>query len=391
MRNEVYANYHEKFVKNTIIYASLDTNLLYFSKNMTPKDLVSKKELKNLFEKGLIIDDGRNLYKPVKLSKNPETNEYNVVVYDETRAYVFSSEDSEVFPLSPTYNADTRVITIPDQDGVLYFKGSSETALVPGAQTALAIGVESVTITAKPDEGYTFDPESVFMWEIDTRIEVTPAEPTFNDSTGVITIPSKTGCVYKINGLVVQSGPQDPIAKDTEVVVTVVADQGYKLSAESVTQWTFQWSDIEVTPAAPTFNDSTGVITIPSETGCIYKINDLVVQSGPQEPIAKDTEVVVTVVADQGYKLNKDSIVEWTFEWSDIEVTTVAPTFNDTTGVITIPDVEGVIYKIGDTALVAGPQEPITKDLEVIVTATPDEGYKFSAESVTQWTFEWSD
>jgi hypothetical protein len=317
MRNEVYASYHEKFVKNTIIYASLDTNLLYFSKDMTPKDLVSKKELKNLFEKGLIIDDGRNLYKPVKLSKNPETNEYNVVVYDGTDAYVFSSEDSEVFPLSPSYNAETRVITIPDQDGVLYFKDSSETPLVPGNQTALEIGVENVTITAKPDEGYVFDPESTLVWIIDVRIEVEPTAVTFDDSTGVITIPSKTGCVYKIDGLVVQSGPQ--------------------------------------------------------------------------EPIDKDTEVVVTVVADQGYKLDEDSIVEWTFEWSDIEVTTVAPTFDDTTGVITIPDVEGVIYKIGDTALVAGPQEPIAKDVEVIVTATPDEGYKFSAESVTQWTFEWSD
>jgi hypothetical protein len=284
---------------------------------MTPKDLVSKKELKNLFEKGLIIDDGRNLYKPVKLSKNPETNEYNVVVYDGTDAYVFSSEDSEVFPLSPSYNAETRVITIPDQDGVLYFKDSSETPLVPGNQTALEIGVENVTITAKPDEGYVFDPESTLVWIIDVRIEVEPTAVTFDDSTGVITIPSKTGCVYKIDGLVVQSGPQ--------------------------------------------------------------------------EPIDKDTEVVVTVVADQGYKLDEDSIVEWTFEWSDIEVTTVAPTFDDTTGVITIPDVEGVIYKIGDTALVAGQQEPIAKDVEVIVTATPDEGYKFSAESVTQWTFEWSD
>lgn len=317
MRNEVYARYHEKFVKNTIIYASLDTNLLYFSKDMTPKDLVSKKELKNLFEKGLIIDDGRNLYKPVKLSKNPETNEYNVIVYDEDEAHVFSSEDGEVFPLSPSYKADTRVITIPDQDGVLYFKDSSETALDPGAQTALAIGVESVTITAKPDEGYVFDPESTLVWIIDTRIEVTPDAVTFDESTGIITIPSKTGCIYKIDGLVVQSGPQ--------------------------------------------------------------------------EPIDKDTEVVVTVVADQGYKLDKDSIVEWTFTWSDIEVTTVAPTFNDTTGVITIPDEEGVIYKIGDTALVAGPQEPIAKDVEVIVTATPDEGYKFSAESVTQWTFQWTD
>lgn len=243
MRNEVYASYHEKFVKNTIIYASLDTNLLYFSKDMTPKDLVSKKELKNLFEKGLIIDDGRNLYKPVKLSKNPATNEYNVVVYNENEAYVFSSEDSEVFPLTPTYNAGTRVITIPDQDGVLYFKGSSERALVPGAQTALAIGVESFTIIAKPEEGYVFDPEAVLVWEIDTRIEVIPAAATFNDSTGVITIPSETGCIYKIGDQIAQSGPQAPIAKDTNVVVTVVADQGYKLAIGSTVTWTFKWSD----------------------------------------------------------------------------------------------------------------------------------------------------
>ena len=243
MRTEVYSSYHEKFVKNTIIYASLDTNLLYFSKDMAPKDLVSKKELENLFEKGLMIDDGRNLYKPVKLSKNPATNEYNVVVYDETEAYVFSSEDVEVVPLSPTYNEVTRVITIPDQDGVLYFEDSSETALVPGVQTPLAIGVESVTITAEPDEGYTFDPISVLVWEIDTKIEVTPAAATFDNSTGVITIPSETGCVYKIGNVVVPSGPQDPIAKSTNVVVTVVADQGYVFTTGSTVTWTFNWSD----------------------------------------------------------------------------------------------------------------------------------------------------
>lgn len=243
MRNEVYASYHEKFVKNTIIYASLDTNLLYFSKDMTPKDLVSKKELKNLFEKGLLIDDGRNLYRPIKLSKNQATNEYNVVVYDETQAYVFSSEDSEVFPLTPTYNAGTRVITIPDQDGVLYFKGSSERALVPGAQTALAIGVESFTIIAKPEEGYVFDPEAVLVWEIDTRIKVEPTAATFDNSTGIITIPSKTGCIYKIGDTALVAGQQDPIAKDTDVVVTVVADQGYVFAIGSTVTWTFKWSD----------------------------------------------------------------------------------------------------------------------------------------------------
>jgi len=126
---------------------------------------------------------------------------------------------------------------------VLYFKDSSEIALVPGNQTALEIGVENVMITAKPDEGYVFDPESTLVWIIDTRIEVTPAAATFDDSTGIITIPSETGCIYKIDGQVAQSGPQDPIAKDTEVVVTVVADQGYKLDKDSIVEWTFEWSD----------------------------------------------------------------------------------------------------------------------------------------------------
>lgn len=243
MKNEIYASYNEKFLKNTIIYASLDTNLLYFTKDMDPKDLVSKNELKNLFEKGVIIDDGQNLYKPVKLSKNSDTNEYEVVVYDETEAHVFSSEDSEVFPLSPSYNAETRVITIPDQDGVLYFKDSSETALDPGAQTALAVGVESVTITAKPDEGYVFDPESTLVWIIDARIEVEPTAVTFDNSTGIITIPSKTGCIYKIDGSIVESGTQGPINKDVDVVVTVEADIGYKLKENSTISWTFSWSD----------------------------------------------------------------------------------------------------------------------------------------------------
>jgi hypothetical protein len=81
------------------------------------------------------------------------------------------------------------------------------------------------------------------VWEIDTRIEVTPAAATFNNSTGVITIPSKTGCIYKIDGSIVESGTQEPIDKDVDVVVTVEADIGYKLKENSTISWTFSWSD----------------------------------------------------------------------------------------------------------------------------------------------------
>lgn len=243
MQHNVYANYSEKFVKNVILFAEEDNGPLYFSEDALPENRVSKSELSNLFKKGLLVNFNDVLYSPIKLFKNTISNEYNIVIFDGTTSYTFTSEDNELYPLSPTYNPTTRVLTIPDQEGVLYFKDSETVAMNPGNQTALIIGPENVTITAKPDEGYVFDPEAILVWVFDTLSEVEPMSPTFNDGTGVITIPSKTGCVYKIDGSIVESGTQEPIDKDVDVVVTVEADLGYKLKENSTISWTFSWSD----------------------------------------------------------------------------------------------------------------------------------------------------
>lgn len=243
MKNEIYADYDEKFIKSTIVYAFEDNGSLYFSEDTLPKNRVSKLELSNLFKKGLLVNFNDVLYSPIKLLKNAISNEYNVVIVDGSNSYTFTSEDNELYPLSPTYSPTTRVLTIPDQEGVLYFKNSETVAMNPGKQTALTIGPENVTITAKPDEGYMFDPEATLVWVFDTLSEVEPTAATFNDGTGVITIPSKTGCVYKIDGSIAESGTQDPINKDVDVVVTVEADLGYKLKENSTISWTFNWSD----------------------------------------------------------------------------------------------------------------------------------------------------
>ena len=190
-----------------------------------------------------MIDDGTSLLRPLNLYRNVENNEYEVVVFNGTDAIVFSSGDCEIYPLSPSYDPTTRIVTIPEQIGVMYYKDDSETALVPGEQSALEIGVETISIRIVVEEGYVFDPEAVLEWVFDTRIEVKPAAATFNTSTGVITIPSATGCSYEIDGIVAQVGPQDPIAKDVDVVVTVVADLGYKLDPETASKWTFAWYD----------------------------------------------------------------------------------------------------------------------------------------------------
>ena len=68
-------------------------------------------------------------------------------------------------------------------------------------------------------------------------------------------------------------------------------------------------------------------------------------------------------------------------------VETVAPTYNASTDVITIPVVTGVVYMIAGE-VVTGAQPPITAD--TVVTATPAAGYTFTAESDTDWTINFA-
>lgn len=66
-----------------------------------------------------------------------------------------------------------------------------------------------------------------------------------------------------------------------------------------------------------------------------------------------------------------------------------APTFNNSTGVLTIPDQEGVIYRNADTGTTytAGAQAPIAAGATVEVEAVPEEGYYFPRNIDTDWEF----
>lgn len=68
------------------------------------------------------------------------------------------------------------------------------------------------------------------------------------------------------------------------------------------------------------------------------------------------------------------------------EVTTVAPTYNSSTHVITIPTVTGVIYMI-DGEVATG---TVTITKTTVVNAIPAPGYKFSVGSDDDWSFQYS-
>lgn len=84
---------------------------------------------------------------------------------------------------------------------------------------------------------------ALVVWQVpSTNVSVTPVVPTFNTSTGVLTVPSETGVVYKDgNGNVLASGAQTAIAVDATIMVVASPASGYyfPLSGNQTAYWSF--------------------------------------------------------------------------------------------------------------------------------------------------------
>lgn len=73
---------------------------------------------------------------------------------------------------------------------------------------------------------------------------VTPQVPTFNSSTGVITIPSQTGVDYEnAAGDPLTPGAQAPLAAGASLTVVAVPESGYFFSSSEGDTWTFKRQD----------------------------------------------------------------------------------------------------------------------------------------------------
>jgi len=68
-----------------------------------------------------------------------------------------------------------------------------------------------------------------------------PDAPSFNNNTGVVTIPAQTGVVYKDadTGVTLSSGAQNAIAVGSELTVQAEAAEGYYLPHNVQTTWTY--------------------------------------------------------------------------------------------------------------------------------------------------------
>ena len=86
-------------------------------------------------------------------------------------------------------------------------------------------------------------PKSALVFWRSQGIKATPVEPTFNDVTGVITIPTVTGVVYLVDGEPVTEDVQ--LEADQTVVVTVEPDEGYYFAANITTSWEYTFGGEE--------------------------------------------------------------------------------------------------------------------------------------------------
>ena len=73
-----------------------------------------------------------------------------------------------------------------------------------------------------------------------TAILATPTEPAFNATTGVITIPTVTGVVYKnAAGTTLSAGAQSALASGASLVVNAFPASGYYFGSSEGDTWTF--------------------------------------------------------------------------------------------------------------------------------------------------------
>lgn len=82
-------------------------------------------------------------------------------------------------------------------------------------------------------------PKSALVFIRDQGIEVVPTEPTFNDATGVVTIPSKTGVQYFADGEPVSGGAMDAIEIGATVTITAEPKEGYYFPHNTLATWEF--------------------------------------------------------------------------------------------------------------------------------------------------------
>ncbi len=162
---------------------------------------------------------------------------YSATASPSERAYGTVNDSPE--PITFSWEFYTVPVVIGTIDSVAYAPTSTLTIDSTKVDAdALADLQELLYGTSGTDPSLPSPAEVIALFS-GTIVEVTPTAPTYNGTTKVITIPSVTGVVYKINGVTKSAGAQPAITTDT--VVTAVPATGYKFPLVTDDDWFFDF------------------------------------------------------------------------------------------------------------------------------------------------------
>lgn len=164
---------------------------------------------------------------------------YGALAAPSERAYATINETPEALPFS--WSLTTTPVDVPGTNPATGKPYKPTASLIIDStkvsSTALAILEDFLYGTAGTDPSLPL-PAAVLAIFAGTVTQVTPTAPSYNATTDTITIPSVTGVVYKINGVVVTGA----VVITTDTVVTANPANGYKFPAVTDDDWLITYS-----------------------------------------------------------------------------------------------------------------------------------------------------
>lgn len=155
---------------------------------------------------------------------------YGALAAPSERAYATINDSPDAITLSWKFTTTPVAVTGLKPTALITIDSSRVDA------TALA-NLEAVLYGTVGVDPRLPSPDEVLAFFSGTVTQVVPVAPSFDSGTKVITIPSVTGVVYKVNGVVKAAGALPAITTDT--VVTAEPTAGHKFPAVTDNDWFF--------------------------------------------------------------------------------------------------------------------------------------------------------
>lgn len=220
------------------------------------------------------------------------------------------------------FGATIEAYTYPEEFGQFDGTAAPVAGVYVGQQSRKAFGLSYQTRVGNDIDGADFGYKIHLIYNA-TAAPSEKAYATINDSPEAITFswelttsPVDAGDTLKPTAqLVIDSTKVDATAlADLEDILygTAGADPRLPLPVEVLALFTGTVTAVET--QAPTYDNTTDIVTIPAVTGVIYSVDGVDVASGPFGPITDD--VMVTARPEPGYKLTDNSDDDWAINFS---------------------------------------------------------------------------